>query len=105
MVLSGGSSVKSLPDNAGDTGSIPGTGRSPGGGNGNPLQYPCLGSPMDREAWQATVSGSQRVRHDLATKQQQTRLMSTPGENPIIGQTDSAFSTEPLVWIENSTLL
>ena len=52
--------VKSLPTNAGDIGdlsSIPGAGRSPGGGNGNPLQYPCLENPMDRGAWQATVHG------------------------------------------------
>ena len=50
--------VENLPDNAGDTGdmsSIPEAGRSPGGGNGNPLQYSCLENPMDREAWQATV--------------------------------------------------
>ena len=40
---------------AGDTGLIPGSGRSPGGGNGNPLQYSCLGNPMNREAWQASV--------------------------------------------------
>ena len=38
---------------AGDTGSVPGSGRSPGGGNGNPLQYSCLENPMDREAWWA----------------------------------------------------
>ena len=44
--------------NAGDLGSIPGLGRSPGEGNGNPLQYPCLDNPMDRGAWQATVSGA-----------------------------------------------
>ena len=43
------------PANAGDKGSIPGSGRSFGGGNGNPLQYSCLESPMDRGAWQATV--------------------------------------------------
>ena len=52
--------VKSLPADAGDVGdlgSIPGAGRSPGGGNGNPLQYPCLENPMDRGAWQATVHG------------------------------------------------
>jgi len=43
--------------NTGDTGSIPGSGRSPGKGNGHPLQYFCLGNPMDRRAWQATVHG------------------------------------------------
>ena len=50
--------VKNLPDNAGDIrdiGSIPGLGKSPGGGNGNPLQYACLKNPMDRGAWWATV--------------------------------------------------
>ena len=54
--------------NAGDLGSIPGLGRSPGEGNGNPVQYSCLENPMDRGAWQATVHGVARVRHDLATK-------------------------------------
>ena len=54
--------------NAGDPGLIPGSGRSPGEGNGNPLQYSCLENPMDRGAWQATVHGVTRVRHDLATK-------------------------------------
>ena len=53
----GGSVVKTLPANAGDLDSIPGSGRSPGEGNGNPLQYSCLGSPMDRGAWWATVHG------------------------------------------------
>ena len=43
--------------NEGDPGSIPGVGRSPGDGNGNPLQYYCLENPMDRGAWQATVHG------------------------------------------------
>ena len=43
------------PANAGDTGSIPGSGRSPGEENGNPLHYSCLGNPMDRGTWQATV--------------------------------------------------
>ena len=50
--------VKNLPVNAGDprdTGSIPELGRSPGGGNGNPLQYSCLENPMDGGGWQATV--------------------------------------------------
>ena len=49
--------VKNLPANAGDAGSIPGSGRSPGEGNGTPLQYSCLGNPMDRGAWRAIVYG------------------------------------------------
>ena len=59
--------VKNLPANAGeirDVGSIPGLRRSPGEENGNPLQHSCLENPMDRGAWQATVLGLQRVRHD-----------------------------------------
>ena len=56
--------VKDLPANAGDTGSIPGSGRSYGEGNGNPLQYSHLKNPMDRGAWWATVMGLQRVRRD-----------------------------------------
>ena len=52
--------VKNLPANAGNAGDanlIPGWGRSPGVGNGNPLQYSCLGNPMDRGVWRATVHG------------------------------------------------
>ena len=51
---------------AGDLGSIPGSGSSPGEGNGSPLQYSCLEIPMDRGTWQATVHGVARVGHDLA---------------------------------------
>ena len=50
----GGSVVKNPPASIGDTGSIFGLGRSPGGGNGNPLQHSCLGNPTDRGAWRAT---------------------------------------------------
>ena len=94
--------VKNLPASAGDTGSVPGLGRSPGEGNGDPLQYSCLENPMDGETWQATVhgvtksptqlsdgilvweilrteepgglqsTGSQRVGHDLVSKHQKT---------------------------------
>ena len=56
--------IKNLPTNAEDTedvGSILGLGRSPGGGNGNPLQYSCLGNPRDREASQATVHGVAKI--------------------------------------------
>ena len=55
--FSGGSDGKESDCSAGDLGLIPGSGRSPGEGNGNPLQYPCLEKPMDGGAWQATVHG------------------------------------------------
>ena len=68
----GGSGVKNPPANAGDVGLIPGSRRSPGEGNGNPLHYSCLGNPKDWGAWRVTVQGvAKRVRQDLATKQQQ----------------------------------
>ena len=67
----GGSVVKNTPANAGDAGFILGSGRSPGERNSNPLQYYCLGNPMDRRAGQATSIWSQRGGHNLATKQQQ----------------------------------
>ena len=53
----GGSDGKASAYNAGDLGSVPGSGRSPGEGNGNPLQYSSLKNPMDRGTWQATVHG------------------------------------------------
>ena len=62
-----GAEVKVSACNIGDLGSIPGLGRSPGEGNGTPLQYSCLENPMDGGAWWATVHGSQRVGHDWAT--------------------------------------
>ena len=51
MGFPGGSEVEASASNAGDLGSIPGSGRSPGEGNGNPLQYSCMENPMDGEAW------------------------------------------------------
>ena len=61
----GGSEVKASASNAGDLGSIPGSGRSPGEGNGNPLQYSCLENPMDGGAWWATVHGVTKSRTRL----------------------------------------
>ena len=61
---------KESTSNAGDPGSIPGLGRSPGEGNGNPFQYSCLENPMDRGDWQVTVHGVAGVGHNLATKPQ-----------------------------------
>ena len=65
--LAGSSPVKNPPANAGDargSDSIPGLGKSPGGGNGNPLQYSCLKNPMDRGTWWPTVHEVTRVRRD-----------------------------------------
>ena len=71
MGFRGGWVVKNPSANGGDVGLIPGSGRSPGEGNGNPLQHSCLGNLMDRGAWWVTVHGVASVRHDLGTKQQQ----------------------------------
>ena len=60
----GASVVKNSPANAGDLDSILGLGRSPGEGNGNPLQYSCLEDPMDRGAWRAAVHGVAKEGHD-----------------------------------------
>ena len=63
-----------------DLGSIPGSGRSPGGGHGNPLQYSCLENPMDRGAWRATVHGAKRSQIQLSSRAhrhtpQQTKIL------------------------------
>ena len=60
--------VKNPPANAGDVGTILGLGRSPGGGNDNPLQYSCLGNPMDKRSLAGTVHGATGVGHNLVTK-------------------------------------
>ena len=62
----GGSDGRASAYNAGDLGSIPGLGRSPGEGNGNPLHYSCLENPMDGEAWWATVHGVAKSRTRLS---------------------------------------
>ena len=61
-VFPGGSDGKESSCSAGDLSSIPGLGRSPGGGNGNPLQYSCLENPKDRRAWQTTDYGVAKSR-------------------------------------------
>ena len=86
----GGSVVKNLPANAGgvgDPGSIPGLGRSPGGGNGNLLQYSCLENLMDRGAWQATVHGvaesrTRLHRHALMLRQKGRPRVNSKGKEP-----------------------
>ena len=66
MGFPGGSEDKASACNAGDPGSIPGLGRSPGEGNGNPLQYSCQENPVDRGAWWATVDGVAKSRTRLS---------------------------------------
>ena len=66
MGFPGGSEVKASASNMGDLGSIPGLGRFPGEGNGNPLQYSCLENPMDGGAWWATVHGVAKSRTRLS---------------------------------------
>ena len=65
LELPGGSDSKESACSEGDLDLIAGSGRSPGGGNGNPLQYSCLESPMDRGAWRATVHGVTKSRTQL----------------------------------------
>jgi len=78
-----GSSVsKESACSTGDPASVPRSGRSPREGNGNPLQYSCLENPKDRGAWQATVHGVVRVRHDLPTKQPHIKCESEIGKDP-----------------------
>ena len=66
MVIPGGSDGKVSASNAGDANSIPGSGRSPGEGNGYPLQYSCLENPVDRGAWRATVHRTAKSRTQLS---------------------------------------
>ena len=66
MGFPGGSEVIASACNVGDLGSIPGSGRSPEGGNGNPLQYSCLENPMDEGAWWASVHGVAKSRTQLS---------------------------------------
>ena len=75
MCFPGGSVVRNLPANAGtagDVGSIPGSGRAPGGGNGNPLQDSCLGNLLERGAWWATVHWVAKSGNNLVSKQPPT---------------------------------
>ena len=87
----GDSLVKNQPANAGDTGWIPRSGNAPGGGNSDPLQYSCLRNPMYRRAWQATVKGWQRFRHNWATEHTHTYSVYSDTHLP-------ASSTKPLMW-------
>ena len=81
----GGSDGKEFTYDAGDLGSIPGLGRSPGEGNGNPLQYSCLENPLDRGAWQASPQGLKESNMTEVTWQQQ-QIFIDDGEGKKISQ-------------------
>ena len=70
---------------AGDSGSVPGSGRHPAEGNDNPLQYPYLGNPMDRGAWGIMIQGVTRVRHDFVTKPPVFLPGKSHGERNLVG--------------------
>ena len=76
--------VKILPAKAGDTGLILGSGRSPGEGKSNPLQYSCLGNPMDRGAWWATVHRVAKSRTSLSDRAQALCMSCLPNENQLL---------------------
>ena len=79
MGFPGGSVGKECASNVGDLGSMPGLGRFPGGGHGNPLQYSCLGeSPRTEEPGGLQSMGSQRVRHDSLTKITNCNMLFSP---------------------------
>ena len=92
MGFPGGTVVKNLPVNTGgdsrDMGSIPGSRSSPGGGNGNLLQYSCTDNTMDREAWRATVHG--------VTKSDTMEQLTTARLAPLAPRLPSALVTNPL---------
>ena len=84
--------VKNMPANAGDPDLIPGFRRSPREANCHPLQYFCLGNPMGRGAWQATVHGVTRVRHNLVTK-------SPPITFRICKDINTLVNTDNCLWL------
>ena len=91
----GSSVVKNSPANAGDAGLIPGSGRPPGGRNGNPLQYSCLENPMDRGAWRATVQG-------VAKSQTRLKLLSTHAQECSEYKLPPLFFAHVLYFIHDS---
>ena len=98
--------VKKPPANAadvGDAGSIPGSGRSPGGGHSNPLQYPCLENPMDRGAWQAPVHGVARLKW-LSTCTDRVYEKSTQGHCKVLDKVEHIKRCTTDLWNQTQQL-
>ena len=112
--LPGGSDGKATICNVGDPGSIPGLGRFPGEGNGNPLQYSCLENPLDRGAWQTTVHGVAKsrtrlsnltllllypkVKHSISTRSSSTAVllsMAPVKQHPLAAQLQAGSTQSP----------
>ena len=95
LAFPGGSVVENLSANAGDLCSIPGLGRSPRGGNDNPLQYPCLGNPKDRGAWWVTVRGITKSQTQLGmpTHAGGSVVKNTPANAGDLGSTPGPGSS------------
>ena len=93
----GGAVVKNPPANAGDTGSSPGPGRSPGGGNSYPLQFSCLWKPIDRGAWWATVLGVTKSQTRLSTHKIRRRIQGLKSTMTLWGQRVVVFHSIRLV--------
>ena len=86
----GGAEVKASACNVGDLGSIPGSGKSPGEGNGNLLRYVCRGNPMDGGAWRATVHGVAKSRTRLC---ELTLSLCAKHNGPKVGATQGSINT------------
>ena len=92
--------VKNLPDNAGDirdTTSIAGSGRFPGGGDGNPLQYSCLENPVDRGAWWATFHGVTKNRTQPKRLSTHTHALSITGNLPTVLEKENIGLNFPIL--------
>ena len=102
MGFLGGSDGKQSTCNVRDLGLIPGLGRSPGEGNGPPLQYSCLENPMDRGVWWAIIHRVARVGHVLATKPPPTLLLKYLKRhkikiNPVVADQDKRYSCDFII--------
>ena len=106
MGFSGGSVVKSLSANAGDLDLISGSGRSPGGGDGNPPQYSCLENSMDRGAWWATSRGVAKSETRLSEEDNTTRISTTAvAKIELLSRVITVYLRRVTPGLENSSFL